>query len=84
MQEEVTFSQLCTFKMHFRIKYLLTSESNYFSCLCHSEASEARGVNGFQPLTSSKPPFPFDVKNLLLFNTSNAVHLTEHLQGKKP
>lgn len=80
--EEVAFSQLCIFKMHFRIKYLPTSEYNYFSCLCHSEASQAREINDFQPLTSSKTAFSFDVKHLLLFNTSNAVHFTEHLQGK--
>lgn len=79
---EVTFSQLCVFKMHFRTKYLLTSESNYSSSLCHSEASQARQRNGFQPLSSSNTAFSFDGKRLLLFNTSNAVHFIEHLQGK--
>lgn len=68
--------------MHFGIKYLLTSESNYFSCLCHSGASPAREISGFQPLPSSKAAFPFDVKHLLLFNASNAAHFTVHLQGK--
>lgn len=80
--EEVTFSQLCIFKMHFRIKYLLASEPNYFSYLCHGEASQAKEINGFQPLASSKTAFSFDVKHLLLFNTNNAVHFTEYLQGK--
>lgn len=80
--ERLLSFQLCMFKMHFRTKYLLTSESNYFSCLRHSEASQARQRNGFQPLSSSNSAFSFDVKHLLLFNTSNAVHFIEHLQGK--
>lgn len=80
--ERLLSFQLCMFKMHFRTKYLLTSESNYFSCLCHSEASQARQRNGFQPLSSSNSAFSFDVKHLLLFNTSNAVHFIEHVQGK--
>lgn len=45
--EEVTLSQLCILKRHFRIKYLLTSEPNYFPCLCHSEASQAGGSKWF-------------------------------------
>lgn len=47
-----------------------------------SEASQGREINGFQPLTNSKTTFSSDVKRLLSFNTSNAMHFAVHLQGK--
>lgn len=61
--------------------YLLVSLI-IFHALCHSERSQARQRNGFQPLSSSSTAFSFDVKHLLLLNSSNAVHFIEEFQGK--